>query len=397
MQKLLAANRGEIAIRIMRAAAELGLRTATIYSQQDRLSLHRFKADEAYLVGADQGPVAAYLDIPGIIGQAKEHGVDAIHPGYGFLAENSAMARACAEAGIVFVGPPAEILDALGDKVSARRLAQEAGIPVIPGHDAPITDVAAAQRAAAAIGFPLMVKAAFGGGGRGLRVVHRPEDLSSQIEEAQKEAQGAFGNGAVFLERYIRRARHIEVQIFADAHGNVRHLHERDCSVQRRHQKVVEVAPAPNLDDGVRRQLHEAALTLARASGYVNAGTVEFLLDADSNEWFFIEVNPPHPSGAHGHGGRPGPGPGAIPDPRRAGHRPGRRAPGAAPGRRHWSRAASPCSAASRPRIQRTTSRPTMGGCRTTARRPAPASGSTARPPTAGPSSAPTTTPCSSR
>ena len=292
MQKLLAANRGEIAIRIMRAATELGLRTATIYSQEDRLSLHRFKADEAYLVGADQGPVAAYLDIPGIIGQAKEHGIDAIHPGYGFLAENSAMARACAEAGIVFVGPPAEILDTLGDKVSARKLAQAAGIPVIPGHDAPITDVASAQTAAAAIGFPLMVKAAFGGGGRGLRVVRRPEDLSAQIEEAQKEAQGAFGNGAVFLERYIRRARHIEVQIFADAHGNVRNLHERDCSVQRRHQKVVEVAPAPNLDDGVRRQLHEAALTLARASGYVNAGTVEFLLDADSNEWFFIEVNP---------------------------------------------------------------------------------------------------------
>ena len=292
MQKLLAANRGEIAIRIMRAAAELGLRTATIYSQEDRLSLHRFKADEAYPVGAGQGPVAAYLDIAGIIAQAKEHGVDAIHPGYGFLAENSAMARACADAGIVFVGPPAEILDALGDKVSARKLAQEAGIPVIPGHDAPITDVASAQTAAAAIGFPLMVKAAFGGGGRGLRVVHRSEDLPAQIEEAQKEAQGAFGNGAVFLERYIRRARHIEVQIFADAHGNVRHLHERDCSVQRRHQKVVEVAPAPNLDDGVRRQLHEAALTLARASGYVNAGTVEFLLDADSNDWFFIEVNP---------------------------------------------------------------------------------------------------------
>ena len=292
MQKLLAANRGEIAIRIMRAAAELGLRTATIYSQEDRLSLHRFKADEAYPVGAGQGPVAAYLDIAGIIGQAKEHGIDAIHPGYGFLAENSAMARACADAGIVFVGPPAEILDTLGDKVSARKLAQAAGIPVIPGHDAPITDMASAQQAAAAIGFPLMVKAAFGGGGRGLRVVRRPEDLPAQIEEAQKEAQGAFGNGAVFLERYIRRARHIEVQIFADAHGNVRNLHERDCSVQRRHQKVVEVAPAPNLDDRVRRQLHEAALTLARASGYVNAGTVEFLLDADSNEWFFIEVNP---------------------------------------------------------------------------------------------------------
>ena len=291
MQKLLAANRGEIAIRIMRAAAELGLRTSTIYSQEDRLSLHRFKADEAYLVGEGMGPVAAYLDIAGIIGLAKEHGVDAIHPGYGFLAENSALARACTDAGIVFIGPPAEILDSLGDKVSARKLAQQVGIPVVPGLDEPVAGADAAL-AAEQIGFPLIVKAAFGGGGRGMRVVRRPQDLPSLLEEAQKEARLAFGNGAVFLERYIQRARHIEVQILADAHGHVRHLHERDCSVQRRHQKVVEIAPAPNLDDGVRRQLHEAAVALAEASNYVNAGTVEFLVDADTNEWFFIEVNP---------------------------------------------------------------------------------------------------------
>ena len=292
MQKLMAANRGEIAIRIMRAGAELGLRTVTIYSHEDRLSLHRFKADEAYLVGEGKGPVAAYLDIPGIIGLAKERGVDAIHPGYGFLAENGAMARACQEAGIVFVGPPPEILDALGDKVSARKLAQAAGIPVVPGLDEPVAHTASAQQAAAEIGFPLIVKAAFGGGGRGMRVVRRPEDLAPLLEEAQKEAERAFGNGAVFLERFIGRARHIEVQILADAHGNVRHLYERDCSVQRRHQKVVEVAPAPNLSGALRRELHEAAVSLAQASDYVNAGTVEFLVDADTNEWFFIEVNP---------------------------------------------------------------------------------------------------------
>ena len=292
MQKLLAANRGEIAIRIMRAGAELGLRTSTIYSQEDRLSLHRFKADEAYRVGEGLGPVAAYLDIPGIVAIAKENGVDAIHPGYGFLAENSAMARACAEAGIVWVGPPAAVLEALGDKVSARKLAERAGIPVVPGLNEPVADAAAALRAAESIGFPLIVKAAFGGGGRGMRVVERAADLPARLEEAQKEARLAFGNGAVFLERYIQRARHIEVQVLADAHGEIRHLHERDCSVQRRHQKVVEVAPAPNLDDGVRRQLHEAAVALAQASDYVNAGTVEFLVDADTGDWYFIEVNP---------------------------------------------------------------------------------------------------------
>ena len=292
MKKLLAANRGEIAIRILRAATELGLRTATIYSQEDRLSLHRFKADEAYLVGKGKGPVAAYLDIDGIVGLAKEHRVDAIHPGYGFLSENPALARACAKAGIQFVGPTPELLDSLGDKLEAKKLATKAKVRVVPGTDEPIDDVDEAVRVAKEIGFPVIVKAAFGGGGRGMRVVESEGDLEDKIAEASQEAALAFGNGAVFVERFVQKARHIEVQILADAHGEVMHLFERDCSVQRRHQKVVEIAPAPNLSAKTRGELCDAAVRIAEASGYVNAGTVEFLVDADSEEWFFIEVNP---------------------------------------------------------------------------------------------------------
>lgn len=292
MKKLLAANRGEIAIRIMRAATELGLRTATIYSQEDRLSLHRFKADEAYLVGQGKGPVAAYLDIDGIVGLAKEHHVDAIHPGYGFLSENPALARACAAAGIAFVGPTPELLDGLGDKLEAKKLATAANVQVVPGTEEPIDDVDEAVRVAKEIGFPVIVKAAFGGGGRGMRVVESESDLADKIAEASQEAQLAFGNGAVFVERFVKRARHIEVQILADAHGEVMHLFERDCSVQRRHQKVVEIAPAPNLSAKTRGELCDAAVRIAKASGYVNAGTVEFLVDADTEDWYFIEVNP---------------------------------------------------------------------------------------------------------
>jgi pyruvate carboxylase len=287
MKKLLALNRGEIAIRILRAANELKIRTVAVYSQEDRLSLHRFKADEAYLVGVGKGPVQAYLDIEGIVALAKEKGVDAIHPGYGFLSENPGLARACAEAGITFIGPDARLLELLGDKTAARSLAIRAGIPVIPGTDGTFTAEIADR-----VGYPLMIKAAFGGGGRGMRVVDRPEDLPDRLEEARHEAGAAFGNDAVFLERFIRRARHIEIQILADQHGNIVHLHERDCSVQRRNQKVVEVAPAVNLADSIRRGLADAAVTLARAAGYSNAGTVEFLVDADTGEWFFIEVNP---------------------------------------------------------------------------------------------------------
>src|SRR4051794_37987844 len=227
----------------MRAATELGLRTVAIYSKEDRLSLHRFKADEAYQIGEGMGPVQAYLDVDGIVALAKEKGVDAIHPGYGFLSENPALPRACERAGITFVGPSAELLELLGDKTEARKLAERAGVPVVPGTDNP-SEVAK-------IGFPLIIKASFGGGGRGMRVVDSPDQFAGKLEEATREAAAAFGNGAVFLERYIRRAKHIEVQIMGDQHGNIVHLHERDCSVQRRHQKVVEVAPAVNLPKSV--------------------------------------------------------------------------------------------------------------------------------------------------
>src|SRR5215467_14589053 len=292
MKKLLALNRSEIAIRILRAANELGLRTVAIYSKEDRLALHRFKADEAYLVGENKGPVEAYLDVEGIVALAKEKGVDAIHPGYGFLSENPALPRACERAGIVFVGPSADLLDLLGDKTAARRLAQKAGIPRVPGTEDAVTNPKKAEKIAAEIGYPLIIKAAFGGGGRGMRVVNKPAEFAGKLEEARRESAAAFGNDAVFLERFIRRARHIEVQILGDRHGNILHLYERDCSVQRRHQKVVEVAPAVSLDAKIRSALAEAAVALARAAGYYNAGTVEFLVDADTGEWFFIEVNP---------------------------------------------------------------------------------------------------------
>jgi pyruvate carboxylase len=291
-QKLLAANRSEIAIRIFRAANELGLRTVAIYSQEDRLALHRFKADEAYQVGAGKGPVEAYLDIAGIVALAKEKGVDAIHPGYGFLSENPAFARACEKAGIAFVGPPPNLLELLGDKTAARRLATSAGVPVLPGTENPVKSAAEAQTIAPEIGYPVIVKAAMGGGGRGMRVVHDAAQLDALLEEAQGEARSAFGDASVFLEKYLPRARHLEVQILADHHGNLLHLYERDCSVQRRHQKVVEVAPAANLPASIRGELCDAALQLARKANYRNAGTVEFLYDVDSQKWYFIEVNP---------------------------------------------------------------------------------------------------------
>src|SRR5216684_1748265 len=258
IQKLLAANRSEIAIRIFRAANELGLRTVGIYSQEDRLGLHRFKADEAYQVGAGKGPVEAYLDIAGIVALAKEKGVDAIHPGYGFLSENPAFARACEKAGITFVGPPPNLLELLGDKTAARRLAASAGVPVLPGTENPVKSAAEAHKIAREIGYPIIVKAAMGGGGRGMRVVHDAAQLDDLLEEAQGEARSAFG----------------------------------DCSVQRRHQKVVEVAPAANLSARIRGELCDAAVQLARTASYRNAGTVEFLYDIDSQKWYFIEVNP---------------------------------------------------------------------------------------------------------
>jgi len=292
IKKLLAANRSEIAIRVFRAANELGLRTVAIYSQEDRLALHRFKADEAYQIGAGKGPVEAYLDIPGIVALAKEKGVDAIHPGYGFLAENAAFARACGKAGILFIGPTPDLLELLGDKTAARKLAASAGVRVLPGTEDPVTSATEAQKIAKQIGYPVIVKAAMGGGGRGMRVVHDATQLDALLEEAQGEARSAFGNASVFLEKYLPRARHLEVQILGDHHGNLLHLYERDCSVQRRHQKVVEVAPAANLPPGIRDELCSAALQLARQANYRNAGTVEFLYDVDASRWYFIEVNP---------------------------------------------------------------------------------------------------------
>ena len=291
-KKILVANRSEIAIRVFRAATELGMRTVAIYAQEDRLSMHRFKADEAYMVGEGKGPVGAYLDIEGIVGLAKEHGVDMIHPGYGFLSENAGFAKTCEEAGITFVGPRSELLAKMGDKTAARALAQKLKVPTLPGTEDPVVDRAAALKIAKSIGFPLIIKAAFGGGGRGMRVVLKESELAALLDEAQGEAGRAFGNPAVFLEKYIPRAKHIEVQILGDAHGNVLHLHERDCSVQRRHQKVVEVAPSIGLKEKIRRELCAAAVRIAEGIGYNNAGTIEFLYDLDREEWFFIEMNP---------------------------------------------------------------------------------------------------------
>ena len=290
--KLLAANRSEIAVRIFRSATELGYRTVAVYANEDRFGVHRFKADEAYLVGKGHGPVAAYLDIPSIIDLAKAKGVDLIHPGYGFLSENADFARACEENGLKFVGPSADLLGRMGDKIEARKIADKAKVSTLPGTQDPISDRREAVRVAKKIGFPLIIKAAFGGGGRGMRVVKDPKDLIPLLDEAQGEAGRAFGNDAVFLERYIGRAKHIEVQIIGDKQGNVVHLHERDCSVQRRHQKVIEIAPSVGLPDEVRRDLCEAAVKIAKSIGYYNAGTVEFLLDLDTHEWFFIEMNP---------------------------------------------------------------------------------------------------------
>lgn len=290
--KLLAANRSEIAIRIFRAATDLGLRTVAVYAQEDRFSIHRFKADESYPVGQGKGPVAAYLDIEGIVALAKATGVEAIHPGYGFLSENANFARACARAGITFVGPRPELLEMMGDKTAARALAQRLNVPTLKGTEEPIPDRERALKIARDIGFPLIIKAAFGGGGRGMRVVTKPADLARLLDEAQTEADRAFGNPAVFLEKYIPRAKHIEVQILGDQHGNVIHLHERDCSVQRRHQKVVEVAPSYGLPESIVRELCQAAARIAREIRYDNAGTIEFLYDLDRHEWFFIEMNP---------------------------------------------------------------------------------------------------------
>jgi pyruvate carboxylase len=292
INKLLVANRGEIAIRVFRSAHELGIRTVGIYSHEDRYALHRFKADEAYEVGKPGEPIRSYLDAESIIALALHQQVDALHPGYGFLAENAHFVQLCQQAGLIFVGPRAEILEQLGDKVKARAIADQAGVPILGGSGHAANSAAQGKRTADKLGYPVILKAAHGGGGRGMRVVRKAEQFSEAFEQAQRESQTAFGSPEVFVEKYIQRARHIEVQLIGDQHGHLVHLFERDCSVQRRHQKVVEIAPAPALDAVLREALCQAALDIGRAVSLDNAGTVEFLVDADSGKFYFIEVNP---------------------------------------------------------------------------------------------------------
>ncbi len=292
IKKLLVANRSEIAIRIMRAAAELGMRTVAIYASEDRFALHRFKADESYLVGDGKKPIAAYLDIADIIRIAKQAKVDAIHPGYGFLSENPDFAEACAQAGIVFIGPKPAVMRELGNKVAARALAEKVGVPVVPATGALPDDDETCRKLAVGVGYPIMLKASWGGGGRGMRAINDESELLPAIEVARREAAAAFGNDEVYLEKMVVRARHVEVQILGDTYGQRVHLFERDCSVQRRNQKVVERAPAPYLTSEQREGLCAAALKLAAGVDYTHAGTVEFLMDADTGAFYFIEVNP---------------------------------------------------------------------------------------------------------
>ncbi len=291
-RKILIANRGEIAIRVMRAANELGKLTVAVYATEDKLSLHRFKADEAYLIGDGMGPVAAYLSISEIIRVANACGADAIHPGYGLLSENPAFSEACAANGIAFIGPRPETMRALGDKASARKVAIGAGVPVIPATGVLGEDMDEIARQASDIGYPMMLKASWGGGGRGMRPIFRQEDLEDRIREGRREAEAAFGSSEGYLERMIQRARHVEVQILGDRHGSIYHLWERDCSVQRRNQKVVERAPAPYLTDAQRERLCHLGRRIAEAVHYECAGTIEFLMDMETDEFHFIEVNP---------------------------------------------------------------------------------------------------------
>lgn len=290
IKKVLVANRGEIAIRVFRACTELNIRTVAIYSREDTGSYHRYKADEAYLVGEGKKPIDAYLDIDGIIEIAKFSGADAIHPGYGFLSENIHFARRCEEEGIIFIGPKSKHLDMFGDKVKARKQAELAGIPVIPGSDGPVNDLAEVENFVQTHGFPIIIKAALGGGGRGMRIVRTQEETKEAFERAKSEARAAFGSDEVYLEKLIEKPKHIEVQIIGDAHRNIVHLFDRDCSVQRRHQKVVEVAPSVSISAQLRGEICAAAVKLMKNVEYLNAGTVEFLVSG--NDFYFIEVNP---------------------------------------------------------------------------------------------------------
>ncbi|TIQ69171.1 MAG: ATP-grasp domain-containing protein, partial [Mesorhizobium sp.] len=298
ISKILVANRSEIAIRVFRAANELGLKTVAIWAEEDKYSLHRFKADESYQVGRgphltkDMGPIESYLSIGEVIRVARLSGADAIHPGYGLLSESPEFAEACAKAGIIFIGPKPDTMRRLGNKVAARNLAIEVGVPVIPATDPLPDDIEAVKALAKTIGYPVMLKASWGGGGRGMRAIRSEADLAREVTEGKREAKAAFGKDEVYLEKLIERARHVEVQVLGDTHGNAVHLFERDCSIQRRNQKVVERAPAPYLEMSRREELCDYALKIARETSYIGAGTVEFLQDADTGKFYFIEVNP---------------------------------------------------------------------------------------------------------
>ncbi len=290
IKRLMVANRGEIAIRILRAASEMRIRTIAIYTYEDRYSLHRYKADEAYIIGNEEEPLKPYLDIEAIIKTAKDNRVDAIHPGYGFLSENVQFARRCREEGIIFIGPTPEVMEQLGDKIAAKKIARSVQVPVIEDGMIELAESDKVIAEAERIGFPVILKAAAGGGGRGMRVVRQKEDLLASFTEAHNEAQKAFGDGTIFIEKFIDQPKHIEVQLLADNHGHVVHLFERYCSVQRRFQKVVEIAPAPNLSQKVKQAVYDYALKIAKAVNYNNAGTVEFLVDDDLN-FYFLEMN----------------------------------------------------------------------------------------------------------
>jgi acetyl-CoA carboxylase biotin carboxylase subunit len=288
-KKVLIANRGEIAVRVIRACRELGVRTVAVYSEADRNSLHVRLADEAFCIGPPP-TVESYLNIPNIMSTAELLGVDAIHPGYGFLAENAHFAEICRDVRISFIGPTPEAIEAMGNKSRARELAQKAGVPVIPGSPGPVRTEAEAEGVAARIGYPLIIKASAGGGGRGMRYVHMREDLQRALEMARQESEAAFGSAEIYIEKYLDEPRHVEVQIMADTKGSVVHLGERECSIQRRHQKLLEESPAPGTSGRLRANLHRAALRIAQAIGYTNAGTIEFLVDRDDN-FYFMEMN----------------------------------------------------------------------------------------------------------
>jgi acetyl-CoA carboxylase biotin carboxylase subunit len=288
-QKVLIANRGEIAVRVIRACRELAIATAAVFSEADRESLHVLMADEAVLLGGPT-PAESYLNIGGLIDAARATGAEAVHPGYGFLAENAAFAEACATAGLVFIGPPAAAIRSMGDKIAARRMAATMNVPVVPGTEQPLSDDAEGARVASEIGYPVMIKPALGGGGKGMRLVRSAGELGPALRAARSEARVAFGDAAVYIERYIEEPRHIEIQILADVHGNVVHLGERECSIQRRHQKLIEESPSSFVDAELRRRMGDAACRIASTAGYVNAGTVEFLVDRD-RRFYFLEMN----------------------------------------------------------------------------------------------------------